>query len=145
MAVITDAGNCRDIHPRRKEPAGVRLALAARAVAYRERIEHSGPGYQSLKTSGERATLTFTHLGGGLVAQGGELKGFMVAGADRKWFPAKAEIKGNTVIVSSPEAKEPVAVRYGWWDCPNVNLYNKAGLPASPFRTDDWPMITAPR
>jgi len=135
MVVITDHGAGK-IHPRAKEPVGVRLALAARAVAYGEKIEYSGPVYQSWKVDGNRAVLSFTHVGGGLVAKGGDLKGFTIAGTDKKFLPATAKIEGKTVIVSSPDVAQPVAVRYGWENFPRVNLFNKEDLPASPFRTD---------
>jgi len=94
------------------------------------------PAGQSVR--GEEIVLRFQHASGGLVAKGGELKGFVVAGADRRWQPARARIDGDTVVVSSPEVKAPVAVRYAWENLPTCNLYNGAGLPASPFRTDDW-------
>jgi sialate O-acetylesterase len=136
MVVTTDVGSATDIHPRNKEPVGARLALAARAVAYGEKIEYSGPVYQSMKVVGQRAVLTFTHLGGGLVAQAGELKGFTIAGDDKKFVPAMAKIEGGTVVVAAKEVAKPVAVRYGWSNVPDVNLFNKAGLPATPFRTD---------
>ena len=89
-----------------------------------------------MKIKGAKATLTFTHLGGGLVAKGGPLKGFTVAGADGAFHPARAEIRGKTVVVTSDAVAQPVAVRYGWANVPEGNLFNKAGLPASPFRTD---------
>ena len=136
MAVITDVGEEKDIHPKQKEPVGHRLALAARAIAYGEKIEYSGPIYKSMKVKGDRAVLSFTHTEGGLIAQGGELKGFTVAGPDGKFVTAKAAIEGNTVVVSSEAVPQPTAVRYGWAAFPEVNLFNKAGLPASPFRTD---------
>jgi sialate O-acetylesterase len=82
--------------------------------------------------------LRFRHTEGGLVAQGGPLTGFVVAGADRKWAPAQARLVGNTVVISAPEVPAPVAARYAWENFPTCNLYNGAGLPASPFRTDDW-------
>ncbi len=146
MAVITDVGDEKDIHPRKKAPVGARLALAARAIAYEEKIEFSGPLYKSLQVDGNRAVLSFDHVGKGLVARDGELKGFAVCGDDRKWVWAHAEIqKNNTVAVSSPEVARPVAVRFGWADFPVVNLWNADGLPATPFRTDDFPMITAPK
>jgi len=145
MAVITDAGECGDIHPQRKEPVGGRLTLAARVVAYGERLVHSGPTYDSMKITGDRVTLQFRHADRGLVAQGGDLRGFVIAGEDRKWVPARAEVQGNAVMVWSPDVSKPVAVRYGWADCPSVTLYNRQGLPASPFRTDDFPMITKPK
>ena len=136
MAVITDAGDATDIHPRHKEPVGVRLALAARALAYGEKIEYSGPVFDALTIDGDRAVLSFKHLGTGLVAKDGDLKGFTIAGADMKFLAAKAGIQGDKVVVSSEQVREPVAVRYGWENVPDVNLFNKEGLPASPFRTD---------
>lgn len=145
MAVITDVGEERDIHPRKKQPVGARLALAARALAYGEKIEYSGPIYKGMEVKGDKAVLSFDHLGGGLEARGGELKGFAICGADQSFVWGKAEIQGDKVVVSSPLVAQPVAVRYGWADFPVVNLWNKAGLPASPFRTDDFPMITAPK
>ena len=90
-----------------------------------------------MKIEGDRAVISFTHTDGGLVANGGELRGFTIASADKKFVPAKAEIKGKTVVVWSDEIKLPAAVRYGWAKAPDVNLFNEEGLPASPFRTDD--------
>ena len=136
MAVTTDVGDATDIHPTRKEPVGQRLALAARALAYGEKIEYSGPLYQSMTAKGDKIALSFTHVGGGLVAKDGELKGFTIAGADSKFVPAKAEIQGPNIIVSADGVTEPKAVRYGWANFPEVNLFNKEGIPASPFRTD---------
>ena len=136
MVVTTDCGDANDIHPPHKQPVGARLALAARALAYGERIEYSGPLFDAIKAKGARATLTFTHPGGGLVAKGGPLKGFTIAGADKVFHPAHAEIRGKTVVVRSQAVPQPVAVRYGWANVPEGNLFNKAGLPASPFRTD---------
>src|SRR6185295_14654395 len=145
VAVITDVGEEKDIHPRKKEPVGARLALAARHIAYGEKLTWSGPAYRSMKTDGDRIVVSFNHVGSGLEARGGDLKGFAIAGADQKFVWAKAEIAGDKIIVSSPEVKKPVAVRYGWADFPVVNLWNKDGLPASPFRTDQFPMITEPK
>jgi sialate O-acetylesterase len=146
MAVITDVGEEKDIHPKKKQQVGARLALAARAIAYGEKIEYSGPLYKTMKVEGDKAILEFTHVGGGLVVgEGtapdakGQLKGFAIAGPDKKFVWAKAEIVGDTIVVSSPEVQAPVAVRYAWADYPICNLYNKEGLPASPFRTDDFP------
>jgi sialate O-acetylesterase len=136
MAVTTDVGDAKDIHPTRKEPVGRRLALAARALAYGEKIEYSGPLYQSMKVKGAEAVLGFTHTGSGLVAKDGELKGFTLAGADGKFVPATARIKGSNILVTAAGVTEPKAVRYGWENVPDVNLFNKEGLPASPFRTD---------
>lgn len=136
MAVITDIGEEKDIHPTKKEPVGARLALAARAIAYKEKIEYSGPAYDSMKVKGNEAVLSFKHVGGGLVAKGGELKGFVIAGDDGKFVPATAKIEGDKVVVSSPSVSKPTAARYGWANTPDANLWNKADLPASPFRTD---------
>jgi len=136
MVVTTDCGDANDIHPPHKQPVGARLALAARAVAYGERLEYSGPVFETVKIKGGQATLRFTHVGGGLVAKGGPLKGFTIAGADKLFHPARAEIRGKTVVVTGAAVPQPVAVRYGWANVPEGNLFNKAGLPASPFRTD---------
>jgi sialate O-acetylesterase len=145
MALAIDYGTYDDIHPRKKEPVGARLALAARAIAYGEKIVYSGPMYDKLKIDGDKAVLSFKHTGGGLEARGGDLKGFLIAGDDKVWREAKAEIKGKQVIVSSAEVAKPVAVRYAWAKFPTCNLYNKEGLPASPFRTDEWPGVTQPK
>jgi sialate O-acetylesterase len=145
MAVITDVGDKDDIHPTRKKQVGDRLALLARKIAYRERLVASGPEFLSLSTSRGRARLTFDHVGQGLVAKGGPLTGFQICGSDRQWTWAEARIEGRRVIVSSPKVPEPIAVRYGWADFPVVNLFNADGLPASPFRTDNFPMVTAPK
>jgi sialate O-acetylesterase len=145
QAVITDVGDPADIHPRQKEPVGARLALAARAIAYGEKIVHSGPVYEAMKIDDGKAVLTFQHVGKGLEARGGELTGFTIAGKDRKWYNAQARIDNDRVVVWSSDVKEPVAVRYGWANCPVVNLWNKDGLPATPFRTDDFPILTQPK
>jgi sialate O-acetylesterase len=136
MVVTTDCGDPDDIHPAHKQPVGARLALAARALAYGEKIEYSGPVYRSMSVKGTQAVVSFGHARGGLVAKGGPLKGFAIAGADEVFHPAQAQIRGRTVVVSSDAVQEPVAVRYGWANVPDVNLFNGAGLPASPFRTD---------
>ena len=136
MAVITDVGDAGDIHPTKKQPVGARLAIAAQALAYREKVEYSGPEYDTIQVKGNQATLTFKHLGGGLVAKDGELRGFTIAGSDGKFAPANAKIVSDTVVVSSDAVSNPVQVRYGWSNVPDVNLWNKAGLPASPFQTD---------
>ena len=137
MAVITDHGDAENIHPAEKEPVGQRLALAARALAYGESIEYSGPLFQDATGEGATMVLRFSHIGGGLLAKEGPLTGFTIAGADQKFVPAQAEIRGETVVVSSPSVPSPVAVRYGWANVPEGNLFNTEGLPASPFRTDD--------
>lgn len=136
MAVTTDVGNANNIHPVDKQPVGHRLALAARALAYGEKIEYSGPLYESMKVNRDSIELSFKHIGGGLVAKDGELKGFTIAGADGKFVPAKAVIQGDLVVVSAEGVKSPKGARYGWENVPDVNLFNQAGLPASPFRTD---------
>jgi sialate O-acetylesterase len=143
MAVTIELGEAGDIHPRNKAPVGHRLALAALGTVYGYGIVYSGPVYKSMRTEGRNLRLYFKHVAGGLVAKGGPpLKGFAVAGTDRKFYVATAEIEGNAVVASSPAVRHPVAVRYAWADNPMCNLYNAAGLPASPFRTDDWPGIT---
>ena len=145
VAVITDVGDKDDIHPTKKAPVGERLALAARVIAYKEKITGSGPVYRSAKFSKGKAELSFDNVGQGLEARGGKLQGFAIAGADQKFVWADASIEGSKVVVSSPAVAEPVAVRYGWSDNPVVNLWNKEGLPASPFRTDDFQMVTRPK
>lgn len=145
MAVITDAGDKDDIHPAKKEPAGVRLALLARKIAYGEKIVADGPTFDRVRFKDGKAVLSFDNVGGGLEARGGDLTGFAIAGADQKFVWGKAVIEGNKVVVSSPEVPAPAAVRYGWADFPVVNLFNKDGLPATPFRTDDWQMVTKPK
>jgi sialate O-acetylesterase len=98
-----------------------------------------------MKIEGNRAILSFKHVGGGLVAKDGPLKGFTIAGEDRKFHNAEASLQGEKVVVGSPQVAKPVAVRFGWANYPVVNLWNRAGLPASPFRTDDWPGVTWPK
>lgn len=138
MVVTLDCGDAEDIHPADKAPVGHRLALAARAVAYGEPIDYSGPVYEGMRVERGRAWLTFTHRAGGLAcAEGGaDLAGFTVAGADGVFHPAQAKIHGERVVVWSANVREPVAVRYAWAPVPAGNLINRAGLPASPFRTD---------
>ena len=147
MAVITDIGNETDIHPKPKGPVGERLALAALGIEYGKKIEYYGPLFREAKFENGTATLSFRNVGGGLVAKDGDLVGFTIAGKDGKFVPAKAVIKDDTVVVSSEQVAEPAAVRYGWVNFakPTLNLFNKAGLPASPFRTDDEPYTTMPR
>ena len=146
MAVITDVGQDIDIHPKWKAPVGARLALAARALAYGEKVPYSGPEYYQQQIDGNRVVLSFKHTDGGLVSQGGgALSGFTIAGEDRKFVNANAEIQGDKVVVWSSAVKNPVGVRFGWANFPLVNLWNGAGLPASPFRTDDFPASTKPK
>jgi sialate O-acetylesterase len=154
LIVTTDVGDEKDIHPRRKEPVGNRLALAARAMAYGEAIEYSGPQFENMTVEGDKAILRFTHADSGLVASTidvgdkqetintEDLLGFTVAGEDKKFHNAAAKIIGKTVVVSSDKVTRPVAVRYGWAAFPVVNLRNGEGLPASPFRTDSFAITT---
>ncbi|UCD50434.1 MAG: hypothetical protein JSW27_23280 [Phycisphaerales bacterium] len=143
MAVIIDIGEADDIHPKNKQDVGKRLALWALAKTYGHDVVWSGPLYKSMETKDGKIVLRFDHVDGGLVAQGGNpVKGFALSGADKKFVWAEAEIEGDTVLVSSEAVAAPVAVRYAWADNPVCNLYNQAGLPASPFRTDDWPGLT---
>jgi len=138
MAITIELGEASNIHPRNKQDVGKRLALWALATVYGKDIVYSGPIYKGMKRQGEKIILSFDHVDGGLVAKGDKLRGFAIAGKDRNFVWADARIEGDQVVVSSPQVKEPVAVRYGWASNPDCNLYNKAGLPASPFRTDDW-------
>ncbi|MBN2807146.1 MAG: sialate O-acetylesterase [Prolixibacteraceae bacterium] len=143
MAVSIDVGDAEDIHPRNKKPVGQRLYLAARKVAYYENIVYSGPLYHNFRVENDAIRIFFTNAGKGLKGVNNEpVKGFSIAGLDKKFYWANAEIQGNTVVVKSPMVSSPVAVRYAWGKNPNCNLYNKEGLPASPFRTDSWKGIT---
>ncbi len=145
IAVITDVGDETDIHPQRKEPVGQRLALAARALAYSESVDYQGPTFKALKVEGDKAVVTFDHAEGGIVVKGDAPVGFAIAGEDKVFHPAKAEVKGDTVVVSSDKVSKPWAVRYGWVNFakPELNVFDKSGLPAVPFRTDDLPLTTA--
>lgn len=146
LAVAVDVGLADDIHPTDKQTVGQRLSLVARHVAYGENIAYSGPLYQSHKIEGGAIRLTFAHADGGLKARdGGKLTGFAIAGADHKFHWADARIEGNDIVVSSADVPMPLAVRYAWADNPDCNLYNGAGLPASPFRTDAWAGLTVGR
>ena len=138
MAVTIDIGNPTDIHPRNKQDVGLRLALAARAIAYGEQdLEYSGPAFRQATREGSALRLWFDHVGSGLQARNGELVGFEVAGSDGKFAEADARIAGNTVVLTSADVKMPVQARYAWAADPKANLFNGAGLPASPFRTMD--------
>lgn len=144
MAVACDVGDPKDIHPPHKQPVGARLALLARNLVYGDKdLVSSGPLYQRSTTKGSTIQIDFSHVGGGLVVKNAEaLRGFEIAGADQKFRPANALIDGDSILVSSPEVPAPVAVRYAWRDNPLCTLFNAEGLPASPFRTDDWPTAT---
>ena len=139
LVVSTDMGG-PDVHYHGKEPVAQRGVNAALAIAYGQKIQFSGPVYQSAKFENDKAVVRFTETAGGLKTDGGELTGFVIAGADRKFYFADAKIDGDTIVVSCPQVPAPAAVRYGWADLPKVNLFNQAGLPASTFRTDDWPL-----
>ena len=142
LAVTIDVGDPLNLHPPRKKEVGERLALWALGTTYKQPIVYSGPLYESMKIQGSEVRLRFSHIGSGLESRGdAALQGFAVAGADRTFHWADARIDGDTVVVSSPDVANPAAVRYAWGDSPRCNLVNKDGLPASPFRTDDWPGI----
>ncbi len=167
MAVITDLGDEVDIHPTPKQPVGERLSLIARGMVYGQEIEYYGPIFKEMKVEGNKAVLSFSHVGNGLEARNlvlterndgkrthkewrikegspSGLTGFTVCGEDKVFHNAKAEIVGDKVVVTCDAVAKPVAVRYGWANHPVCNLYNKEGLPASPFRTDDYPAPPAP-
>jgi sialate O-acetylesterase len=139
LAVSIDVGDPKNLHPPRKEEIGQRLALWALGTTYGKKIVYSGPLYDSMKIAAEQIQIRFQDTGSGLESRGGPLKGFAIAGSDHIFHWAEARIDGDTVVVSSREVSVPVAVRYAWAESPECNLYNKEGLPASPFRTDDWP------
>jgi sialate O-acetylesterase len=138
MAVTIDAGEWNDIHPDRKKEVGDRLALAAEKIAYNENISYSGPTFQSASIEGNTIVISFTNAANGLTTNDDEEpQEFAIAGADKKFVWAKAQIQGNKIMVSSNEISEPKYVRYAWADMPvNPNVTNKEGLPAAPFRTD---------
>lgn len=143
MAVAIDIGDANDIHPKNKQEVSRRLALNALTIAYKQDVVASGPIYQSMQIENEKIRLTFSNIADGLVIKNGEnLKGFAIAGEDHVFRWAEAAIDGDTVVLWHPQIEEPVAARYAWASNPICNLYNSAGLPASPFRTDDWPGIT---
>ena len=164
MVVSIDIGDPADLHPKNKQDVGLRLALAARAIAYGEQIEWSGPLYRQVTQEEHALRVWFDHAGGlmtkapegaTVAGSGGTgsrtavsatispantapaVTGFEIAGPDGKYFSAEAKIEGESVIVSNPAVPAPVSVRYGWAASPNCNLFNRAGLPASPFRTSE--------
>lgn len=145
MAVTIDIGDEQELHPRNKLDVGRRLAAWALANTYGEKVIPSGPLFDRYAIEGDKVRISFKYNAGLKTSDGGPVKGFAIASEDRRFVWAYARIDGDTVIVSSPMVSKPVAVRYGWADNPTVNLYNAAGLPASPFRTDAWPGITATR
>ena len=148
MAVTTDIGDGTDGHPKNKQDVGYRLALAAQAIAYGRDVVYTGPAYDSMTTEGETILLRFRGAVGGLTGKNwppGYRSGFEIAGEDRKFVEAEVKIEGETVLVRSDRVSRPVAVRYNWKDNPWHHLYNRAGLPASPFRTDNWPDAILPK
>ena len=145
MAVIIDVGDAVELHPRNKLDVGRRLAAWALAGPYKQNVVPSGPLFDRYTIKGSEVRISFKYADGLKTSDGGPVKGFAIAGDDRRFVWADARIEGDTVIVSSPRISKPAAVRYGWADNPIVNLYNQAGLPASPFRTDDWPGVTTSR
>jgi sialate O-acetylesterase len=143
LAVMIDTGEADNIHPEEKKPVGERLALVALAQHYGRPVVASGPEFRTAERDGHALRLHFDHADGGLKIHGGTLEEFSVAGADRRWHWATASLdRDDTVIVSSPDVPEPVAVRYAWQANPKATLFNGAGLPAGPFRSDDWPGVT---
>ena len=151
LAVTIDVGDALDIHPRNKRDVGHRLALSVLGQVYGQKVVCSGPLYEDMDVEGNAIRLRFAHVHGGLMVgakkgmipvaavPGGVLRQFAIAGADRRFFWADARIDGKMIIVSSPQVAAPTAVRYAWaYNPEGCNLYNKEGLPASPFRTDDW-------
>jgi sialate O-acetylesterase len=143
MAVTTDITTVNNIHPPNKQDVGKRLGLWALATIYGEPIVYSGPIYQGCEQHGDAMSISFSHVGSGLMTPDGEAPShFTVAGADKVFHSATARIVGSRVMVSSDEVTAPVAVRFAWSNTAEPNLKNKQGLPASPFRTDDWPGIT---
>jgi sialate O-acetylesterase len=141
MAVTMDIGNPQNVHPKNKLDVGKRLALWALAKDYRKKgTVYSGPLYKSMRKQGDKIRLYFNHTGSGLITKDGkELTHFTIAAEDKNFVQAKAIIDGKTIVVSSEEIKKPVAVRYAWSNTAQPNLSNKEGLPASSFRTDNWP------
>jgi sialate O-acetylesterase len=139
MVVTMDIGDVNDVHPKNKQEVGRRLALWALAKTYGQTgIVYSGPIYKSMKVEGDKIRLYFDHIGAGLMAKDGPLREFKIAAEDKNFADAKAVIDGDTVVVSSDKIQKPVAVRYAWRNDAGPNLFNKEGLPASSFRTDDW-------
>ncbi|MES2692357.1 MAG: sialate O-acetylesterase [Verrucomicrobiota bacterium] len=139
MGINIDIGEEKDIHPKNKQEVGRRLSLWALGTVYGQKVPAtSGPLPAGHDVRGKEIVVRFKHANGGLVAKDGELKSFLVAGEDKQWKSAQARIVGDTVVISSPEVAKPVAARYGWENFPVCNLYNGAGLPATPFRTDTW-------
>jgi sialate O-acetylesterase len=142
MAVTIDIGDPTNVHPKNKEPLGERLTTMALVNVYGRKVEYSGPVYESMKVEGDAVRVKFSHAAG-LMAKGGDLKWFQVAGSDGKFVNAEAKVEGDSAVVRSASVSSPMAVRYAWDDYPEgCNLYNGAGLPAAPFRTDHWDALS---
>ncbi len=139
LATAVDIGDAKNIHPTNKQDVGKRLALVAGRLVYGWKDEYSGPTFKSMLVKDGKAWVRFDHTTGGLGAKTTPLAGFAVASKNQKFYWADAAIRGNSVVMSSPKVPHPVAVRYAWGDTPPCGLCNGAGLPALPFRTDDWP------
>ena len=142
LAVTIDTGDPDNLHSRDKAPVGDRLARCALANYYGKNMVYSGPTLERVERLPGSIRLHFAHTEGGLAAKGDKLEEFSIAGEDRKWHWADARIDGDTVVVSSPSVPDPKEVRYAWQSNPAATLFNGAGLPAAPFRTDTWPGIT---
>jgi len=145
MAVTIDIGEAKDIHPKNKQEVGRRLSLWALGTVYGRKVAAtSGPLPAGHEIKGAEVIVTLAHAEGLKTRDGGPVKGFQLAGADKQWKPATARIEGAKLIVTSAEVAAPIALRYAWLDFPETNLVNSADLPASPFRTDDWAPLPAP-
>jgi len=145
LATIVDTGDADTVHPKEKIPAGDRLAYCALAKQYNKNVPYQGPTLASTDILGTAIRLHFANAEGGLVVKGIKPGEFAIAGADHKWYPADAHVFGDTIIVSSSSVQTPRAVRYAWQSNPTADMYNRAGLPMVPFRTDDWPGLTDDR
>jgi sialate O-acetylesterase len=142
VAITIDTGDPDNIHAKVKQPVGERLALCALANYYGEHVVYAGPTLESVDRLPDAIRLHFAHAEGGLVVKGTKLEEFAIAGDDRKWYWADARIEGSSVVVSSPSVPNPKEVRYAWQSNPAATLFNGAGLPAGPFRSDNWPGMT---
>ena len=142
MATIIDIGEANDIHPRNKHDVGERLARLALAKTYKHNLEYTGPIYDTHVVDENTIRIFLNHADSIYTSDEKPIQGFAIAGPDRKFYTANATLKGDVIVVSSPKVNNPVAVRYAWANNPATNLYNQAGLPMVPFRTDDWPSLT---
>ena len=144
QGLAIDIGDEKDIHPKNKQDVGIRLALAALAQTYGQKIEYSGPAYASMKVEGAKIRVKLTHADGLMskAADQNAIPGFAIAGEDKKFKWASVKIEGSDIVLWNDAIPNPVAVRYAWADNPKATIYNAAGLPAVPFRTDDWPGVT---